>query len=87
MDRQPIRFQWSQQEGPRVRLSSDSSVKPTFVAPTVTEPTILKFHLTVKDPLGLADSAVVRVKILPAGTVTTRAVGKQAFRSAEQRRR
>lgn len=68
MDRQPIRYHWSQHEGEKVSLSSDSSVKTTFVAPTVTEPVILKFQLTVKDPLGLADSAVVRIKVLPAGT-------------------
>ena len=54
--------------GPTVSLSDASSAKPTFTAPKVSEPTVLKFYLTVTDPGGLSDVGVVRVKVDDSST-------------------
>jgi hypothetical protein len=62
-DKDAITYQWTQASGPKVSLSGATSAKPSFTAPSVSEPTILKFYLTVKDPGGLSDSGVVRVKV------------------------
>jgi hypothetical protein len=64
-DKDPITYLWTQQTGQTVKFSDATAVKPTFVAPTVTEPTVFKFYLTVKDPGGLTDSTVVRVTVTP----------------------
>ncbi|KNY26015.1 PKD domain-containing protein [Pseudobacteroides cellulosolvens] len=62
-DKDQIKYKWSQASGPKVELSDTSIANPTFNAPNVTTPTILKFYLTVTDPGGLSDSGVVRVKV------------------------
>ncbi|HEY3363640.1 MAG TPA: hypothetical protein VGK74_01135 [Symbiobacteriaceae bacterium] len=64
-DKDPITYRWSQVSGPPVTLSDSGAVRPGFTAPKVTAETILKFYLTVTDPGGLADSGVVRVKVMP----------------------
>ncbi len=68
-DKDTIKYQWSQAGGTAVQLSDPASAKPVFTAPKVTSPTILKFYLTVKDPGGLSDSGVVRIKVNPAATI------------------
>ncbi len=67
-DKDSIKFQWKQVSGPTVSLSDASSAKPTFTAPKVSEPTVLKFYLTVTDPGGLSDVGVVRVKVDDSST-------------------
>jgi hypothetical protein len=62
-DKDQIKYQWTQVSGPKVSLSGATSAKPSFTAPNVSEPTILKFYLTVTDQGGLSDSGVVRVKV------------------------
>lgn len=69
-DKDPIKFKWSQVSGPTVELSDNTSDKPSFTAPKVSTPTILKFYLTVTDPGGLSDVGVVRVQVNPSGSVT-----------------
>jgi hypothetical protein len=64
-DKDAITYQWTQESGPAVTLSDAAGVKPTFVAPKVTAPTVLKFYLKVTDPGGLSDMGVVRVLVNP----------------------
>lgn len=68
-DLDPITYSWEQVSGPAVTLSDAAAVQPTFTAPAVSEPTVLKFYLTVSDPAGLSDAGVVRVKVDPDGSV------------------
>jgi hypothetical protein len=65
-DGDKISFEWVQVDGPEVKLSDAASDKPTFTAPKVKEPTLLKFYVTVTDPRGLKDVAVARVLVNPA---------------------
>jgi len=67
-DKDAIKYQWSQASGPSVVLSGATTAQPTFIAPNVTEPTILKFYLTVTDPGGLSDSNVVRIQVNDSST-------------------
>lgn len=64
-DKDPITYRWTQESGPEVTLSSTGALKPTFTAPNVSEPTVLKFYLKVTDPGGLSDLGVVRVTVEP----------------------
>ncbi|NLL38342.1 MAG: hypothetical protein GX254_01975 [Clostridiales bacterium] len=64
-DNDPITFEWSQVSGPTVELSTTTGVKPTFTAPQISEPTVLKFYLKVTDPGGLSDMGVVRITVNP----------------------
>ena len=43
------KYRWKQVEGEKVVLSDFKSVKPTFIAPSVTQPTILVFKLTTTE--------------------------------------
>jgi len=64
-DNDKIKYLWKQVSGPKVSLSDATVIKPSFTAPKVTKPTILKFYLNVTDPGGLSDNGVVRVKVTP----------------------
>ncbi|MBP5166460.1 MAG: hypothetical protein ILP09_04300, partial [Oscillospiraceae bacterium] len=64
-DGDKISFEWVQVDGPDVKLSDAAAAKPTFTAPKVKEPTLLKFYVTVSDPRGLKDVAVARVLVNP----------------------
>ncbi len=69
-DGDEIYYKWaySQDAGkPSVSLSSTTSVQPTFTAPSVQEPTTLKFALTVTDKPGDKDENVARVIVYPKG--------------------
>ncbi|TYQ18429.1 UNVERIFIED_CONTAM: dockerin type I repeat protein [Acetivibrio alkalicellulosi] len=68
----PITFRWRQADGPTVQLSGDRTAQPTFTAPNVSQPTVLKFYLTVTDPGGLSDSDVVRVLVNPSSSTTVK---------------
>jgi hypothetical protein len=61
-----LSFNWQQQSGPTVTLSSNSTVNPSFTAPTVSTSTTLSFQVTVTDEVGLTDQAPVTVIITPA---------------------
>jgi nucleoside 2-deoxyribosyltransferase len=56
-------YRWSQKEGPKVRLSNDEAVKPTFTAPNVAGSKSLKFTLTVTDFGGLKDTDTTIVNV------------------------
>jgi nucleoside 2-deoxyribosyltransferase len=56
-------YQWSQKEGPKVRLSNDEAVKPTFTAPNVAGSKSLTFELTVTDFGSLQDTDTTIVNV------------------------
>jgi hypothetical protein len=56
-------YRWSQTAGPRVRLSNDKAVKPTFTAPNVAGSKSLRFKLTVTDFGGLKDTDTTVVNV------------------------
>ena len=64
-ERQPISFEWTQISGESVALSSDNSVRPSFVSPVVAngEIKVLEFELKVFDTNGRSaiDSVIVTV--------------------------
>lgn len=60
-----LSFNWQQQTGPTVTLSSNSTANPSFTAPSVTTATSLTFQVTVSDEIGLNDQATVTVNITP----------------------
>jgi hypothetical protein len=59
-DGDPITYQWVQESGPTVTLSSYTAVKPTFAGATGQ---IYSFRLTVKDPYGAQGIARTSVTI------------------------
>jgi len=48
-DKDELTYRWTQIAGPLVKLSDETTVKPTFTAPEVQQPTLLIFQLTVED--------------------------------------
>lgn len=78
-DGDPLGYNWVQESGPPVYLSSRLAQKPTFVAPDLEETTVLGFSLTVDDG-ELFASAQVEVTVTvgggPSGTfrITAQAV-------------
>ena len=65
------RFEWTEIGGSTVTLSSNSTQKPVFTAPSVTEATVVTFQLVVTDVNGLQDSDTVDITILPGESGTT----------------
>ena len=63
-------YQWTQAAGPTVQLAGNPGQSPTFVAPNVTEPTILTFNVVA------SASGSVTIEVLP---VTTDAALDQAI--------
>lgn len=59
-----LSFQWTQVTGPAVTLNNATSTIATFISPFVESDTLLQFQLTVSDPGGLADSAVINITVL-----------------------
>jgi len=74
----PLYYTWSQTSGPAVTLDASTSVKPSFMAPTVTQSTTLTFELVAQAAAGMAysatpseiDTAVVYVNPYPALMLT-----------------
>ena len=56
-------YRWSQTAGPRVKLSNDEAVKPTFTAPNVAGSKSLTFELTVTDFGSLKDTDTTIVNV------------------------
>jgi hypothetical protein len=56
-------YRWSQTAGPRVRLSNNKAIKPTFTAPNVAGSKSLRFELTVTDFGGLKDTDTTVVNV------------------------
>src|SRR5262249_4088682 len=50
-------YRWTQSAGPPVTLNAPSSAQPSFVAPSVTAPTTLRFSLEVSGTSGSATSS------------------------------
>ena len=66
-DRGITAWSWEQYgSGPDVSLSGADSEVATFVAPTVSKRTRLRFELTVTDGDGETDSATVSIRVSPA---------------------
>src|SRR5579871_5370543 len=59
-----LTYAWSQSAGPNVTLSSSTSVKPTFTAPSVNSSTQLTFQLVVSNGKGSA-GATTTVTVTP----------------------
>ncbi len=66
-----VNFEWTEIGGSTVSLSSNSTEKPVFTAPAVTEATVVTFQLVVIDSNGLQDSDTVDITILPGESGTT----------------
>jgi glucose/arabinose dehydrogenase/PKD repeat protein len=56
-----LAYDWVQIEGPSVTLTDATTASPSFVAPTVTEPTSLTFELTAR--AGTRAGAAVRIEV------------------------
>lgn len=56
-----LSFQWQQQSGPTVSLSSNSVLNPTFTVPSISATTSFSFQVTVTDEVGLSDTANITV--------------------------
>ena len=65
-DRDIVAWRWEQYRGRTVILSGANSQNATFVAPSVSEETDLRFRLTVTDNAGATDSDTVRVTVSPS---------------------
>lgn len=48
-DKDELTYKWTQIAGPSIKLSDETAVKPTFIAPVVQQKTVLTFQLTVND--------------------------------------
>ena len=64
-DGDPKTFAWNQLSGSTVGLSDTTSAKPTFVAPSVTEPSVYGFQVTVSDGRGGTASNRMYVTVNP----------------------
>jgi hypothetical protein len=66
-----LTYWWSQVDGPDVNLSDVQSAKPTFIAPLVDTPTVLRFQLIVFDGAKESNIATVEITIvsLPPSTI------------------
>ncbi len=62
---QPLRYQWTQIQGPRVRLAGASTSRARFTAPYVAIDTRLRFELTVTDSAGLSAEDRVDIVVQP----------------------
>ena len=62
-DGDALTYAWVQTMGPAVTLSDPSAAVTSFTAPDVSSSTMLRFQLTVTDPLGLSDSATVTITV------------------------
>jgi choice-of-anchor B domain-containing protein len=67
-DGDALSYQWTQTMGPAVTLADPTAAVTTFAAPDVTSSTLLRFNLTVIDPLGLTDTATTNVTVAEAGS-------------------
>lgn len=56
-------YSWTQTMGPTVTLNNADTSSPSFMAPTVTSDTLLRFSLAVSDTAGLNDTATVSVTV------------------------
>jgi hypothetical protein len=77
-DNDDLTITWEQISGERVKLlPSNKAAEPTFTAPYVAngEVKILKFRLTVEDPFGAVDTAIVSVSIVPENLPPTADAG------------
>ena len=62
----PLRFSWSQADGPRVSLDGAATARPSFTAPAVSSDTVLIFRLAVVDAQGLGATATAKVTVQAA---------------------
>ena len=62
-DGDTLSYAWYQVMGPAVTLSAPDGAITTFTAPSVTSSTLMRFELTVTDPVGLSDSSTVNVTV------------------------
>ncbi|HRI72008.1 MAG TPA: M36 family metallopeptidase, partial [Polyangium sp.] len=63
-DNDPLTYAWTQSAGPTVTLSDATAAQPTFVAPDITDPTVVTFQVSVSDGKGSAGDTV-DVVVLP----------------------
>ena len=66
-DGDALSYAWAQVSGATVTLSDASTATASFVAPTVSSDTILRFELTVSDNGGLDNKSVTSVTISKTG--------------------
>jgi len=66
-DGDALSYQWTQTMGLAVSLADPTAAITTFTAPDVSSSTLLRFDLTVTDPLGLTDIATTGVTVSLGG--------------------
>lgn len=79
-----LTFVWNQVAGPDATLSSTSTQKPVFTAPTLSTATVLTFQLVVEDTNGLQDSDTVDVTILPSEASTSASANAGADQQVDE---
>ncbi len=79
-----LTFTWNQVAGPDATLSSTSTQKPVFTAPTASTATVVTFQLVVEDTNGLQDSDTVDVTILPSDASTTASANAGADQQVDE---
>ena len=62
-DGDALSYSWTQVSGPAVTLSNATTATASFTAPSVSSDSLLRFELTVADPVGLQDSATASVTV------------------------
>jgi len=62
-----VKWQWEQQDGPKVTLSATDISNPTFIAPAVSGPTVLTFKVTAQND-DVTREALVNVQIVKTQT-------------------
>ena len=65
-----VRYSWERISGPVATISNADQVRASFIAPFVTEPTVLSFNLVVTDDAGLIGYGQVEVRVNPAADTT-----------------
>ena len=62
-DGDTLSYAWTQLSGQNVTITDANMASASFTAPDVSSSTMLRFQLTVTDPLGLSDSATVTITV------------------------
>lgn len=66
-------YSWTQLAGPAVELTGADTAQAWFMAPAVSQTTVLTFQLTVTDTEGWTDASTVSVTVYDASSPRTRA--------------
>ena len=69
--RNPLEYQWTQVDGPKVQLFTPQSVQASFTSPDVSVITPLRFEVTVTDSLARTAMDSITVRVMPIVPIVT----------------